>query len=178
MGKFQFQRKHILPLVLIVICIALTVLSVFQIKRVDKMEALASSELQYDVNQLLLSCDAVLRNLDNGIDGEVNETTLWYYTDELSIMLHNLQRHGRMYAQLVSSEPNYASGSYASNNLTIVQLIQECRLIAQRFNSLDESQQEMYLNFMRPLVLQMRHSFTYETEASDLEAQLAFIENG
>ena len=178
MKKRRIQCKHILPLILLVICLALIVLSVFQTMRIDKMESLASSDLKYDVDHLLLSCDFVLRNLENGTDGELNETALWYYTDELSISLHNLQRHGSMYAQLVSKEPNYASGYYASNNLTLVQLIQECRLIARSFNSLDAHQQETYRNFTIPLVAQMQQSFTYSEDAADLASQLAFIDNG
>jgi len=178
MNKRRFQRKHILLLVLVIICLALIVFSVTQAKRIDKMESLASSDLKYDTDQLLLSCDFVLRNLENGTDGELNETALWYYTDELSIMLHNLQRHGGMYAQLISDDPNYARGYHTSNNLTLVQLFQECRLIARGFNSLDAHQQETYRNFMIPLVAQMQQSFTYSEDAADLASQLAFIDNG
>lgn len=169
MGKFQFQRKHILPLVLLVICLALATQLFRQANQIYMMKESIQRDMESSAEFLTQACSDLSRNLN------ADEIVLHHYITQLQTRLDLFRGHTSSY-QHFSAVPVYNYG-YAYQIGTI---LSECSIIALACDNLTEKERDLYLDFLSKLSEQIRlaFSFSYRYESKNLDEEFTYIMNG
>lgn len=172
MGKFQFQRKHILPLILLVICLALATQLFRQANQIYMMEERIQGDMESSAEFLTQACSDLSRNLNTD---KPDTTVLHYYITQLQTRFDLFRGHTFTYQQF-SDVPVYNYG-YAYQIGTI---LSECSIIALGYDQLTDEERALYLDFLSELSEQIRlaFSFSYRYESENLNEEFTYIMNG
>ena len=167
MSKFRLKRKHILPLILLVICLASIIFSIYQVRQVDRMENQIRTDLKDQTVYLLQACGDLSRNL------YADKHLVHHFIVQLQDRLYNLDHHVYLYRQF-SNSPDY---DYF-DAYRIGDILGQCNIISGAFDSLTEEEQERFLSFLAQLTEQIQLAFSYQNEPADINEQFAHVMAG
>ncbi|MBE6955331.1 MAG: hypothetical protein E7449_05395 [Ruminococcaceae bacterium] len=175
MGKFQFQRKHILPLVLAilaVLCLILTAAVSIQANRINNMEQRMSHDMELQTDSLCQACDDLLNNL--GADpGHVR-----HFIIQLQAQFNQLDNHTLLYECFSDVWDRSTMENITYNVSPILGMSSQ---IMARYDSLTTEEQELFTGFLMQFTEQIRLAFSFSQEKHsifDLTQNITSINGG
>lgn len=167
MGKFQ--RKHILPLVLLVICLALATQLFRQANQIYMMKESIQRDMEYQADYLVHACVDLSGNLDT------DKEMMTHFISQLQSRLNYFHHHTYLYRQF-SDVPGY---DY-SEAYQIMTILGKCCVVVDSYDDFAEEEQEIFLNFLAELSDQIRlaFSYSYRYESDDLDEEFAYVMAG
>jgi len=169
MGKFQFQRKHILPLVLLVICLALATQLFRQANQIYMMKESIQRDMESQADALVHACNDLSQSLNGDKEAIQHDIT------QLQDQFYQFSQHTLLYRQF-SNAPAY---SY-TNAYQIGVVLGKCSAIASCHDVLTEKEWNTFSNFLAELSTQIRlaFSFSYRYDPNNLDEQFSYVMAG